>query len=148
MTAAVIKATYSDWRPVKGRKVLQVIFEVPLEQQTEVLMMLGAPNPAEPAWCAIAKLAEGERAEQPTNPERRRFTELAPAQQAALACKAEAFQRYISEEYGCDRSEEAATICVREFCQVSSRSEIKPGTPAAQAWRNLYDAYQVWMVAP
>ena len=53
---AVIQATFSDWRTVKGRKQLQLIFEVPLERQAEVLNMLGAPMPEAEIWCAIARL--------------------------------------------------------------------------------------------
>src|SRR6185312_1949771 len=55
---AVIKATFSDWRTVKGRKQLQLIIEVPLEQQREVLERLGAPNGENPLWCAIAMLTK------------------------------------------------------------------------------------------
>jgi hypothetical protein len=55
---AVIKATFSDWRTVKGRKQLQLIFEVPLEQQSDVLARLGAPNSENPLWCAIAMLTK------------------------------------------------------------------------------------------
>ncbi len=53
---AAIKAAFSDWRTVKGRKCLQLIFEVPLEQQGQVLDYLGAPMPDDPKWCGIAKL--------------------------------------------------------------------------------------------
>jgi hypothetical protein len=58
LTAAAIKATFADWRTVKGRKVLQLIFEVSLEQQGDVLSVLGAPMPDEARWCGIALLAE------------------------------------------------------------------------------------------
>lgn len=57
MTAVrAIAATFSDWRTVKSRKALQLIFEVSLEQQADVLTMLGAPLPDEPKWCGIALL--------------------------------------------------------------------------------------------
>jgi hypothetical protein len=58
-----IKATFSDWRTVKSRKALQLVFEVPLEQQAVVLKMLGAPMPDAPLWCAIALLNPGAGAE-------------------------------------------------------------------------------------
>ena len=54
---AAILATFADWRTVKGRKVLQLIFEVPLEDQAKVLSHLGAPMPMEEKWCGIARVA-------------------------------------------------------------------------------------------
>lgn len=53
MDSRVISATFATWRPVNGRKVLQLVFEVPIEQQGDVLTMLGAPDDK---WCAIALL--------------------------------------------------------------------------------------------
>lgn len=53
---SVIRATFADWRTVKTRKSLQLVFEVPLEQQGAVLTMLGAPMPDVEKWCAIALL--------------------------------------------------------------------------------------------
>jgi single-strand DNA-binding protein len=52
----VIQADYANWRPVAGRKVLQLVFEVPIEQTEQVLKMLGVPMPGESKWCAIASV--------------------------------------------------------------------------------------------
>lgn len=57
MTDSAILATFADWRTVKGRKVLQLIFEVPLEEQAKVLSHLGAPMPMAHIWCGIARVA-------------------------------------------------------------------------------------------
>lgn len=66
MTApAAIRAVFAEWRMVKTRKVLALIFEVPLEQQAEVLTMLGAPMPDAEIWCGIARLAAIGDDEQP-----------------------------------------------------------------------------------
>ena len=43
---------------VKTRKVLTLCFEVPLEQQADVLTILGAPMPDKEIWCGIARLNE------------------------------------------------------------------------------------------
>jgi len=56
--AAAIQATFSDYRTVKGRKVLQIIFEVPIERQGEVFAALGYPMPDAERWCAIALLRD------------------------------------------------------------------------------------------
>lgn len=52
----VIQADYANWRPVQGRKVLQLIFEVPIEQTADVMNKLGTPTSGESRWCAIALL--------------------------------------------------------------------------------------------
>jgi len=55
--SCVIQADYANWRPVAGRKVLQLVFEVPIEQTEQVMQRLGVPMPGESKWCAIALLA-------------------------------------------------------------------------------------------
>lgn len=52
----VIRADYANWRPVAGRKVLQLVFEVPIEQTEDVMAKLGVPMPGESRWCAVALL--------------------------------------------------------------------------------------------
>jgi len=58
----VIRADYANWRPVAGRKVLQLILEVPIEQTADVMEKLGVPMPGESKWCAVALLENGNTA--------------------------------------------------------------------------------------
>lgn len=51
---AAILATFSDLKLVKGRKCAQLIFEVPIEQASAAVNILGMPNPAKEIWCGIA----------------------------------------------------------------------------------------------
>lgn len=53
---AAIQASFANIRIIQGRKVLQLVFEVPVEDAPKITAALGWPNPAEPARCAIAKL--------------------------------------------------------------------------------------------
>lgn len=53
---AAFQATFHNTKLIMGRSVLQVILEVPLEQQGAVYAALGYPNPASPAWVAVAKI--------------------------------------------------------------------------------------------
>ena len=56
---AVIAACFSDFRLVKGRKVYQIVCEVPMERANAALAALGGlPNPHYERWVAIAPLAE------------------------------------------------------------------------------------------
>lgn len=57
MTDAVFKATYANFKNVQGRKVLQIILEVPIEKAHEVLDVLGMPTAGD-TWVAVAKLQE------------------------------------------------------------------------------------------
>src|SRR5690348_1035465 len=67
MTAAAFQATYSDWKVVKGRKVVQVVFELPLETADAAYQALGGmPIPANEVWCGIARLAGSSAVEQRT----------------------------------------------------------------------------------
>lgn len=54
---AAFSATYSDWRIVKTRSAVQIVFEVPLEAAGHAYNVLGGmPNFGEPVYFAIARL--------------------------------------------------------------------------------------------
>jgi len=53
---AAFRATFHNFKPVLGRKVVQLIFEIPLEELPAVMQITGAPNPAEAPWFGIARL--------------------------------------------------------------------------------------------
>lgn len=139
--AAAIRATYSDWRPVKGRKVLQLVFEVPLEEQESVLKYLGAPLPDRSLWCGIARLAETKRQEPAPK---------SPAQMAGILCGDATFRTFLAERNKWDGvgvavlDSETAADEVRQVCGVKSRSEIIDGTPAAQKFRDLRAEFDAW----
>lgn len=60
MTApAAFKATF-DFRLVKGRKVAQIVVEVPIEEADNALKALGGiPRPDLERWVAVARLSPG-----------------------------------------------------------------------------------------
>lgn len=145
---AAIRATFADWRTVKGRKQLQLIFEVPMEQQSEVLGMLGAPMPDNPMWVGIAKLnVENIKPHQ----ERRRYESLRSAMQAGIRCNEPAFWRFLNDEicdfHAADSEEDAAGV-VRGYCGVSSRSALNLDPKAAAKWQELDARYMLWLRAP
>ena len=54
---ALFTATYSDWKLVKGRKVVSISFEVPMEASDHAYNVLnGMPNFGAEQWFAIARL--------------------------------------------------------------------------------------------
>lgn len=54
---AAFSATYSDLKLIKTRKVVQFVFEVPLEAAEHAMNVLGGmPSPMTENWFAIARL--------------------------------------------------------------------------------------------
>ena len=141
---AAIRATYSDYRRVKGRKVLQLIFEVPLEQAPEVHDVFGEPSPDGSTWVAIARLQSQPAAQQAEKP-KKSWDEMPRSAQAAMKCNDADFQRFLSAEYrrGIGDAIQAASV-VRQVCSIKSRADLDHNEPAAHAWDRLYSNYQMW----
>lgn len=156
MTAPAIKATFSDFRLIKGRKVAQLVFEVPIEGADQALETLGGvPRMDKEAWVGIARLDPAKAAIAPLQPDtslsrekiRKRFNTLPLKQQCAMRCGEPAFQKFLSEEHAAFpiSDPETAASFVRGHCLVKSRSEIVEGSPAADKWLALDSAFSVWM---
>ena len=152
---AAIKATFSDFRLVKGRKVAQLVFETPIEAADEALAVLGGlPRSDREAWCGIARLsidapsASEPKVEPPK--EKRRMSELPIAQQAALLCNREAFWRFLTDKayvMPC-RGEDDAAAFVRVLCGVQSRAELVEKEKARERFHDLQDEFNAWLNEP
>lgn len=156
MTApAAFQGTYSDFRLVKGRKVAQIVVEVPIEAADHALEVLGGvPRPDAERHVAVARLSPGsgtaasqgssaERGQAPRSTpepgeskERRRFSELPLPQQVALRCTDKKFQEWL-----CVANEDEAAEAVRRECGVASRSAIQWGSDAGTKWADLDAAF-------
>src|SRR3990167_4487377 len=116
---AAFRATYADWKLIKTRGVVQVIFEVPLADHDAAYDVLGGmPNPANEVWFGIAPLQTGKEAmpnhpqhnqpvdarPQPSQPQAgakrgvRPWQDLSPASQAAIRINEPTFAAYLREE--------------------------------------------------
>lgn len=142
---AIIAATFSDWRPVKSRKVLQLIFEVPVEETEKVLTALGAPMPHEEHWCSIALLREEPKPDKP----KKRFDEMSRAQQAGVLCNDENFQKWAWKRFGLAGTHQTisgpeAVVAgnVKMHCRVTSRVELDQDVDAAWNWDALVTEYR------
>jgi hypothetical protein len=145
---AVIQATFADWRTVKGRKALQLVFEVPLEQQADVLSILGAPLPDNPVWCAVARL-NAEVSEPPKQKDDQRSERAREAYRmkdemekacvrAGMLPKDRRFQKWI----GAVDADDAARR-LRLQCDVTSRSEIATDERAYREFLKMETAFQM-----
>ncbi len=133
--AAAIKATWATYKPVPTRNCLQLVLEVPLEQQADVFKKLGYPVPGSETWVGVALLRSS--TDKPAAPEKgspekgkRRFDDFPRSQQAALMCDRADFQKWL----GAISSISAAEV-VREQCAVRSRAEFDGS--AAEDWDRL-----------
>jgi hypothetical protein len=146
--AAIIKATYSEWKMVKTRKVLVLSFEVPLEAQETVQAALGTPMPDAETWVAIARLRQGgaEPVSEPApaaiehqpEPPIRRSKSL--AQIAGILCATGSFQKFA----GASNEQEAADY-IRGHCGVASRAEIDSSENATRVFKDIKADYDFWM---
>jgi hypothetical protein len=131
--AAVTQGTFADFRLIKGRKVCQIVIEVPIEQADQALAALGGlPQPATEAWVAIARLETKERVVPLKSDTKLSF-------EAVRRCKDQQFWQFL----GVDNENDAAAT-VRTQCGVGSRSGLNIDTVAASLWRNLDARFLAW----
>ncbi len=126
-----IKATFAEWRMVKGRKVLQLVMEVPLEKQQEVSDVLGFPMPDRDLWVGIARITE----EAATAPRGGKL-----AQRAGILCNEGGFQRFMDTTNAEDAAE-----ALRQHCGVTSRAHIDNSDGAARKFLDRVGEYELWL---
>lgn len=152
---AAIQAAFADFKLVRGRKVAQLVFEVPIEQADAALAALGGlPSSIDERWCGIARLDLSKASAPASNiaipKEKRRFAELPIATQAALLCGREAFWRFMREvmDYQSARDEASTASALRTWCGVSSRSDLANNSEAAAVFVELSLQFEAWLAEP
>lgn len=141
----IIQGTYSDFKTVKSRKVLQIIVEVPIENMQQALNVLGAPNPHAETHVAIAPLKPEATEGKPTVVEGKQPAPL--AQKIAILCQDQVFIRFLNERVNWVHDQYTAAECIRKCCQVQSRSEIENNQQAKEKWESIYSQFQAWKEA-
>jgi hypothetical protein len=136
---AAFKATYSDLRFVKSRKIAQIVLEMPLEQADAFLSAFGTPNPAEEKWVAIARLTEQARVEDKPAREHVEWNNLRPSAQAAIRCDDPLFHQFLEVQ-----GKTTAIQKVRWACDVASRSELDRDDEARSKWEEIDEQFIEW----
>lgn len=163
---AAIMGDFASYRPVLGRKVLQVVIEVAIERQAEVFAALGYPTGGGSIPVAVTRLNAGSANGRPsdfgsenagstpapaTKPERHRWSELSPTEQSGILCREADFIEFAASAApevwsGCPHAPvHKAAAVVRHFCGVNSRADIEPGSEAARRWNQLQIRYGSWL---
>lgn len=131
---AATQGTFSDFRLIKGRKVCQIVIEIPIEQADQALAALGGlPQPMNETWIALARLETKTRVV-PIKPDNTKLS-----LEAALRCREAMFQRYLQVS-----DENEAAEAVRKACGVGSRAGLNTDPDAARAWRTLDAQFLAW----
>ena len=151
---AVIQGTFADFKLIKGRSVLQIVIEVPIEHGDAVIKAFGVPQPGHEIPVAVARLVEGKAEKRTAAPKAiegqgRKWSELSRAQQAGIRCGDRSFRQFLSEVLGrqIDGVDEAAEV-VRRHCGVSTRAEIDVEDGASRYWDALNGEYELWLRHP
>jgi hypothetical protein len=141
---SAIRATYSDWKLVRTRQVVQIVFEVPLAEADAAYEVIGGmPNSSNERWFAIAPLDKKHIDAKP----KRDWRDVPPAQQAGIRCDEIAFSVFLQKIHPDDWGESRdAASCVRLICGVASRSELSTNHRARVIWTQLDSSYQAWLM--
>lgn len=150
-----ITADYVNLRFVQGRKVAQVVLEIPQELANKFIEGFGAPDAASPVKVAIARLLVGNgpdsliapdaEAQGPGKP-RTPFDQLSPTTQSAIRCDDPAFQEWvgvIEELRGTKDGTEIAKKHVHAKCMVMSRRELSTNPKAAELWARMNTSFEM-----
>ena len=121
-----------DIKNVNAHRCARLTIDVPAEHAAEIVAMFGWPTMADPVPVAVARMAGGW--------EKKETRSL--AQQAGALCANAVFQIFLD----CQSEEECANA-VRGLCGVKSRSEIRAGTEAGEAWLDLVQRFHGWQEA-
>lgn len=60
-------------------------------------------------------------------------------------CRNKKFQKWMSNQFPTDPSEEGAAEALREYCGIESRSELKDNEPARKRLFELRDQFEEWV---
>ena len=154
--ARVIKATYSEIKMVKTRRVGQLVLEFPLEIFAEVVERLGVPMPDQEKWVAVALLNELVAQEAEQKPKDMDRSLAGKQRYANSSARAQARDRSIFLPrdpkfipWANERSpyrihnELDAVRFIRDRCGVDSRAEIATDPDAYREFIEMETAYKI-----
>lgn len=145
---------YADFRLIKGRKVVQVVIEIPVEGSNAALEALGGvPRPDKEVWlglvqvtkAAAVKSAAAMTQDEPdaVDPDKqRKWDTLKPAQQAGIMCTDPTFWDFLkSKGWSPVSSAQEAAHIMRQLLRLKTRADIQVDDPA---WLNLKSQFEYY----
>lgn len=157
---AAIEAQLVDVRNLGTEKCVKLTLHVPSELAMQVVDAFGWPTNTNPVPVALARLNPDTGIRRPVREagaklkgqdgsasrSKKSWHDMAPAQQAGILCNEPSFQKFMLQEFG--EYPGGCAEAVRGECHVKSRSEIQPGTRAAEIWAVIVSDYRAWMHEP
>jgi hypothetical protein len=135
---AAFTAEFVDIRNIKGRKVMQLVFEIPVEGSWKRVDNLGGtPHPGQPVTVAIARLeTQPAKVEKPKGP--------TPSQRAWALCQSQRFGKYLLGNAAGhqDMPPDEIAVCLRRYLDITSRGELDANPEARARFETLEREYQ------
>lgn len=132
---AAFTAEFADFKLIKGRKVVVICLEIPLEQADKALAVLGGiPNPAESRYVAVARLEA-----QPAKAEPKGKT---PSQRAWALCQSPNFGRFLGDASGYPVGADSTADVLRHRLKITSRGELDTNPEARARFETLEREYK------
>lgn len=154
----IFRASYSDWKLIKSRRVVQIVMEVSLEDSGHAYEVLGGmPRPDAEIWCGVARLNPGKEVVQDNSTARNSeqvtarqlWREMGPAQQSGILRNEKPFWRFLAEQGTYDpQCKEDAVEAIHAICGVRSCRDIEHNHHARIIWDSLVSAYRAWQKMP
>ena len=153
---AVISAQVVDIQNDRAHKgSIKITLHVPAEAGAHLTDVLGWPTYACPVPVALARLVEQKEIAQqsPPSPTPTKAGTRIPVAVAAdkrfaklsgILCADPQFQRFLTRNSNYAADEPTCAQLVRIACDVDSRSQIIPGSPAGNKWDDLYSKFIAW----
>ena len=141
-TNRIMKGTYSDYKLIKSRNVVQIGIEIPIEQAEEFVSMFGMPKPDTEKWVAIAGLNE-----EIIN---KNETIVKTIQQAGMICKDKNFGNFLMQEKKMigiiPNDDETIAKALRALLGIKSRTDFHTDNNAVVAFNRLKSEYETWTI--
>ena len=134
---AVIEGTYSDFKLVKTRKVVQMVIEVPVEQSHLITESFGIPQPHEEIYVVVARVRS----------EIKEIEIIAKAiQQAGILGQSSDFGEWLSYNYSDLQIDpyNLSTVqqAIRTICGIKSRADMRTDFQGLAKWQELYKKWK------
>lgn len=165
--ASALAGTFSDVRLVKGRKVAQLLIEVPIETVSAAIETLGGwPSPGNEQWVAVCRItaeaaksalhappvqpAGGEAPSPPSPPAnpkpRQRWEDMKPSIQAGIRHSDAEFREWLFDGGRVvDTTPETAKKWLRRECgDIKSLRDLDQGGAPLAEWQQIDAAFLRW----
>lgn len=158
--AAITQGSYVDLRFMPGLKVARVSIDIPIEHSNEFLTMFGAPDRANPVWCAVARLQSGPSAQEPAGnvtpsaegkEQDTRRTRADRVQMAGMKIRDPAFQEWLGvhPQVAPESRRDHADTLLKQRLGITTKRELGSPGPKADEWDKMlasFDAETKWGV--